>query len=60
MTVHESLIALWAGQPEADLRADIAEIIARVGAGADNPGALADEIAHVVMQHGTPAARSET
>jgi hypothetical protein len=58
VTVHESLIALWAGQPEADLRADIAEIIARVGA--ENPDALADEIAHVVMQHGTPAARSGT
>lgn len=58
MTVHESLIALWAGQPEADLRADIAEIITRVGA--DNPGALADEIAYVVMQHGMPVDRSET
>ena len=57
-TAPETLIALWAGQPEADLCADITEIITRVGA--DNPSALADEIAYVVMQHGVPVDRSET
>ena len=57
-TAPETLIALWAGRPEADLRADIAEIITRVGA--DNPGALADEITYVAMQHGMPVDRSET
>lgn len=58
MTDPDSLIALWAGQPEADLTADIAEIITKVGA--DDPGALAEEIAYVVMQHGMPVDRSET
>ena len=55
---RETLIALWAGTPAAALTADITEIITKVGA--ENPTALAEEIAYVVMQHGRPVARSET
>ena len=57
-TDRETLAALWAGTPAVDLTADITEIITKVGA--DNPAALAEEIAYVVMQHGRPVARSET
>ena len=55
----DALVAAWAGQPAQDLHADITEIIAKVGVGAENPTALADEIAYVVMQHGVPVADIE-
>ena len=55
---HAARIAAWDGQPAQDLHADITEIIAKVGVGAENPTALADEIAYVVMQHGRPVERT--